>query len=86
MIRSSGASTSSHSFSGLARWPPDAFARAIVRAIEKRRLRAIVGWEAYATDWLKRLLPVRTHHLIARRIQSPGLAATLGGTDAGSSR
>jgi short-subunit dehydrogenase len=50
--------------------PPEVVAKAILRAIEKNKLRAIVGWEAYATDWLKRLLPVRTHHLIARRMNS----------------
>lgn len=48
--------------------PPEAVAKAIVAAIEKNRLRAIVGWEAFAADWLKRLLPVRTHKIIARRL------------------
>jgi short-subunit dehydrogenase len=50
--------------------PPSVVAKAIVRAIEKNRLRAIVGWEAYAADWLKRALPVRTHKLIARRMNA----------------
>lgn len=48
--------------------PPSAVAAVIVKAIEKNKLRAIVGWEAYAADWLKRILPVRTHKLIARRM------------------
>ena len=59
---------------GLARSrPPEAVAKAIVRAIERRKLRAIVGLEAYVTDWIKRMLPVRTHHLIARRLRGTGL-------------
>ena len=48
--------------------PPSVVAAAIVKAIEKDRLRVIVGWEAYAADWLKRILPIRTHKLIARRM------------------
>jgi short-subunit dehydrogenase len=49
--------------------PPEDVARILVRAIEKNKLRAIAGWEAYAADWLKRILPVLTHKLIARRMQ-----------------
>jgi len=48
--------------------PPSDVAKVILRAIERDRLRAIVGWEAYAADWLKRLLPVTSHKLIARRM------------------
>ncbi|MBJ18407.1 MAG: acetoin dehydrogenase [Deltaproteobacteria bacterium] len=48
--------------------PPAKVARVIVRAIDKNKLRAIAGWEAYAADWLKRILPVSTHRLIARRM------------------
>jgi short-subunit dehydrogenase len=48
--------------------PPSAVAAAIVRAIERDRMRALVGWEAFAAEWLKRLLPVRTQSLIARRL------------------
>jgi short-subunit dehydrogenase len=49
--------------------PPEDVARVLIRAIEKNKFRAIAGWEAYVTDWLKRILPVRIHHLIARRMQ-----------------
>ena len=49
--------------------PPEDVAKVVVRAIEKNRLRAIAGWEAYLSDWLKRLLPVRIHSLIARRMR-----------------
>jgi short-subunit dehydrogenase len=50
--------------------PPEDVAEILVRAIEKNKLRAIAGWEAYAADWLKRILPVRTHKLIASRMQA----------------
>lgn len=54
---------------GLARSrEPTVVAEAIVSAIEQDRLRRIVGWEAYVADWLKRLLPVTTHRLIAWRM------------------
>ena len=49
--------------------PPEDVAEVLVRAIEKNRLRAIAGWEAYAADWLKRILPISTHKLIAGRMQ-----------------
>ena len=49
--------------------PASDVARVIVAAIEKNRLRAIVGWEAYLADWIKRLLPVSTHKLLARRMR-----------------
>ncbi|MEZ4333939.1 MAG: SDR family NAD(P)-dependent oxidoreductase [Myxococcota bacterium] len=47
--------------------PPDAVARAILRAIERDRLFVRVRPESFATDWLKRLLPVGVHRAIARR-------------------
>jgi short-subunit dehydrogenase len=50
--------------------PPSAVAAVIVKAIEKNKLRAIAGFEAYAADWLKRILPVSTHKLLARRMSS----------------
>ena len=49
--------------------PPSDVARVIVASIEKNRLRAIAGWEAYVADWMKRLLPVSTHKLMARRMR-----------------
>jgi short-subunit dehydrogenase len=52
--------------------PPSAVATQIVKAIEKNKLRAIVGFEAYAADWLKRILPVSTHKLMARRMGNFG--------------
>ena len=48
---------------------PDVVARAIVRGIERNKLRVRVRPESVATEWLKRLLPVGIHHLISRRWQ-----------------
>ncbi len=45
--------------------PPERAAERIVRGIERRRLRVIIAREARLTDWLKRLMPVSTHRLIA---------------------
>ena len=45
--------------------PPERAAERIVRGIERRRLRVIIAREAWLTDWLKRLMPVGTHRLIA---------------------
>ena len=53
--------------------PPEQVADAIVRGIRSDKLRVIVGAEAYAVEWFKRLLPVRTHHWFAQRMD-PGTA------------
>ncbi|MHA7839272.1 MAG: SDR family NAD(P)-dependent oxidoreductase [bacterium] len=47
--------------------PPDRVARAIVRAIERNRLRVRVRPESFATEWAKRLAPVAIHRGIAWR-------------------
>jgi len=46
---------------------PDVVARAIVRGIEKNRLRVRVRPESVVSEWLKRLAPVGVHRVIARR-------------------
>jgi NAD(P)-dependent dehydrogenase (short-subunit alcohol dehydrogenase family) len=50
-----------------ARWgrPPEYAAERIVRGIERGSLRVLVAPEALVTDWIKRLLPVGTHRLLA---------------------
>ena len=48
--------------------PPEDVARGILDGIQRKRLRVIVGREAYLAEWLKRLLPVRVHGWIARRM------------------
>ncbi|MDJ0867317.1 MAG: SDR family NAD(P)-dependent oxidoreductase [Myxococcota bacterium] len=45
--------------------PPAYAAARIVRAIERDRLRVRICPETYVADWLKRLLPVATHRLVA---------------------
>ncbi len=49
---------------------PEAVAKKIVRAIERDRLRAIVGIEAFVSEWLKRWMPVRTQYLLAGRMKN----------------
>ena len=48
--------------------PPEDVAQGILQGIQRRKLRVIVGREAYAVDWLKRLLPVRANAWIAQRM------------------
>jgi short-subunit dehydrogenase len=52
---------------GMDRWgrPPEVVARRIVRAIERRRPRVVIGAEARVTDWLKRLAPGLPSRLLA---------------------
>jgi NAD(P)-dependent dehydrogenase (short-subunit alcohol dehydrogenase family) len=46
---------------------PDVVAQAIVRGIEKNKLRVRVRPESIVTEWIKRLAPVGIHRLVARR-------------------
>jgi short-subunit dehydrogenase len=52
--------------------PAEHVAEAILKAIRRGKLRAIVGIEAHFVDWLKRLMPVGFHKLFAARIRVPG--------------
>jgi len=52
---------------GLRGAPPDAVAVAILRGIEKNKLRIRVRPESVVSEWLKRLFPVGIHRLIANR-------------------
>jgi NADP-dependent 3-hydroxy acid dehydrogenase YdfG len=45
--------------------PPDAVAVAILRGIEKNKLRVRVRPESVVSEWLKRIFPVGIHRLIA---------------------
>ena len=49
--------------------PPDAVARAILRAIERNKLFVRVRPESVATDWAKRLLPTAIHRIVAARFE-----------------
>ncbi len=46
---------------------PDAVARAIIKGIEKNKLRVRVRPEAMVADWMKRVFPVSIHRWIAQR-------------------
>lgn len=50
------------------RWarPPEAAARKIVRAVERNRLRVVVGWESHLAFVLGRLFPNGVPRLVAR--------------------
>jgi len=48
---------------------PDSVARAIIKGIEKNKLRVRVRPESVATEWMKRLFPVAIHRWIAQRWQ-----------------
>jgi short-subunit dehydrogenase len=48
--------------------PASDVAKGILRGIERNKLRVIVGSEAYAFEWLKRLLPVSFHPLLGVRM------------------
>lgn len=56
---------SAQEFFSLRGAPPDAVAVAIVRGIEKNRLRVRVRPESVISEWLKRLFPVGIHRVIA---------------------
>lgn len=46
---------------------PATVASDVVRAIREDRIMVPVGWDAHATWWIHRLLPLRVHQFIARR-------------------
>ena len=52
--------------------PPEDVAKAIIKGIRKKKLRVIVGIEAYLADWIKRLLPIGFHRHLASRMRVPG--------------
>jgi len=45
--------------------PPERAARAILRAVERRRLRVRIGPESYVGDWIKRAAPELGQRLVA---------------------
>lgn len=49
--------------------PPERAAEIIVDAIEKNRVRVMVGNDAWALDWLTRLAPVRSASFIAKQLK-----------------
>jgi short-subunit dehydrogenase len=55
--------------------PPERVARAIVRAIERRKLRVIVGADSHVLERAKRLLPVLFHRAAAWTYRRYGVLA-----------
>ena len=41
------------------RMPPDRAGEVVVRGVERRRIRTLVGSDARVGDWLRRIAPVR---------------------------
>lgn len=52
--------------------PPSDVAKAILRGIQRDKLRVRVGIESYLADWLKRAMPIGFHRLFAQRMRVPG--------------
>jgi len=44
---------------------PDKAAEKIISAVERKKMRVLVGIDAHLVDWVKRLLPVSFHYLLA---------------------
>lgn len=44
---------------------PDKAAEKIIKAVEKKKMRVLVGLDAHLVEWVKRLLPVSFHYLLA---------------------
>jgi NAD(P)-dependent dehydrogenase (short-subunit alcohol dehydrogenase family) len=51
------------------RMPPAKAGEIIVRGVERRKLRVLVGWDALALSWLTRLMPVRYWSVLRRFVR-----------------
>jgi NAD(P)-dependent dehydrogenase (short-subunit alcohol dehydrogenase family) len=60
-------------FDKLARTPPEKAAEVILRGVERRSPRILIGTDAYAIDFLQRLRPATYWNAIARRLQDPAV-------------
>jgi NAD(P)-dependent dehydrogenase (short-subunit alcohol dehydrogenase family) len=49
-----------------ARTSPEMAAQTIINAIEKGKVRVLIGGDAHMVDWIQRLMPVRYWHLLGR--------------------
>lgn len=61
-------------FERLARTPPEKAAEVILRGVERRSPRILIGADAYFIDTFQRLRPASYWNAIARRLQDPGAA------------
>lgn len=41
--------------------PPEKLAKKVVKAVKENRMQVRIGFDAYLSDWLKRLLPIAIH-------------------------
>lgn len=60
-------------FQKLARTPPEAAAAVILRGVERREPRILIGMDAYQIDLLQRLRPSTYWKSLARRLKDPGV-------------
>jgi short-subunit dehydrogenase len=58
-------------FERLARTPPEKAAAVILRGIERRSPRILIGMDAYQIDFLQRLRPASYWQLLANKLQDP---------------
>jgi len=62
-------------FQKLARTPPETAAAVILRGVERRDPRILIGIDAYQVDVLQRLRPATYWKSLARRLKDPGVAS-----------
>ena len=62
-------------FKKLARTPPEKAAAVILRGVERREPRILIGIDAYQIDVLQRLRPATYWKSLARRLKDPGARA-----------
>ena len=62
-------------FQKLARTPPETAAAVILRGVERREPRILIGMDAYQIDVLQRLRPATYWKSLARKLKDPGVAS-----------
>lgn len=62
-------------FERLARTPPETAAARILRGVERRSPRILIGADAYVIDTLQRLRPASYWKSLARKLEDPGVTA-----------
>lgn len=60
-------------FEKLARTPPETAAAVILRGVERREPRVLIGMDAYQIDVLQRLRPATYWKSLARKLKDPGV-------------
>lgn len=62
-------------FEKLARTPPERAAAVILRGVEHRSPRILIGADAYQIDFLQRLRPASYWKVLARKLEDPGVTS-----------